>query len=135
MANTFEVSVDIDAPADTVWEIVGDPCGVPRWYPLYVGCELDGDVRVMRRADGAELVERLLERDDRRRFYSYSVLSGVPLTEHLSSFEVRERGGHCTVVWHTAGVPEDPEVDLEERLAGRQEEALQGLKAVAEGDG
>jgi len=132
MANAFQVSIDVDAPPEVTWGIVGDPAGVTRWYPLYTGCEVRGDVRTMRRADGSEVVERLLERDEARRYYAYSVISGVPLTEHRASFEVLARDGASTVVWHTAGVPQDPSSDLETRLAGRQLEALQGLRDLAE---
>jgi uncharacterized protein YndB with AHSA1/START domain len=132
MANAFQVSVDVAAPPDAVWAIVGDPCGVPRWYAAYVDCEVSGDRRVLRRADGAELRERLVERDDARRFYSYSVLSGVPVRDHLASFEVLATEGGSRVVWTTSGVPEDPSADLEARLAGRQAAALADLRALIE---
>lgn len=132
MANRFSVSVDIAAPPDEVWRIVGDPCGVPRWYSAYRECEVEGDVRTLRRADGAVLVERLLERDEARRRYSYTVLSGVPLRSHLASFEVREAPGGSRVVWTTEGEPEDPAADLEERLAARQGEALGVLRDLVE---
>lgn len=132
MANRFEVTVDIAASPDAVWQVVGDPCGVTRWYSAYVGCEVDGDMRTLRRADGAVLVERLLERDEDRRRYSYTVLSGVPLRSHHASFEVRAAEGGSRVVWVTEGEPEDPAADLEARLAGRQREALASLRALIE---
>ena len=88
----WALTVDVDAPPDVVWAFIGDPTTVPRWYPKYVACEVAGDRRVLRSAEGAELHERLLERDDARRFYSYSVTAGAPVASHLASFEVSAEG-------------------------------------------
>ena len=132
MANDYAVSIDIDAPPDAVWAVVGDPVGIPRWYATYVACEVDGDVRRLRRADGGQLVERILERDEPGRSYAYEITSGVPLTGHLASFEVRPEGGGSRVIWRTRGEPEDGS-DLAARLAPRQLEALAALKELIEG--
>lgn len=132
MGNSYEVRIDIDASPDATWEVVGDPCGVTRWYPLYTSCRVEGDTRIAGRTDGVEIVERMMNRDDAARAYEYSVLSGVPLKEHHARFEVHERGEHSTVVWQTTAVPNDPDMDPEERLAPRQLEALGGLKDLLE---
>lgn len=133
MANRFEVSIETSVPPDAAWALVGDPTSVPRWYPLYVSCDVDGDVRIAPRADGTELVERLVERDDERRFYSYTVLSGVPVHDHLASFEVQPAGAGSRIVWRTQAEPDDPGADLEQRLSGRQMEALGRMKDFLEG--
>lgn len=134
MANSYTVSIDVDAPTDVAWAVVGAPCGVTRWYSAYVRCEVEGTRRILYRADGAEVVEELRDRDDAARHYSYGVVSGVPVHEHHASFEVVERPGGCTVVWTTSGRPEDPDGDLEDRLADRQRAALGQLRAVIEQD-
>lgn len=84
MERSWEVGIDVVAPPERAWALAGDPTSVPRWYPQYVRCEVDGDVR--------------------RR---YSCVTG----EH-----------------------QDPEVDLEQRLSGRQAEALERMKALIEGE-
>ena len=61
---SWALTIDIDAPPDEVWAFIGDPTTVPRWYPKYVSCEVDGDTRTLRSAEGAVLHEALLERDD-----------------------------------------------------------------------
>lgn len=132
MRTAFSVSVDVAVTPEEAWAVIGDPLAVPRWYPTYVDCTLTGDVRVLRRADGAELVERLLERDDDGRSYAYSVISGVPLRYHRASFRVEPRGAGSRIVWHTDAEHNDPDVDMQERLADRQREALGGLKALLE---
>jgi hypothetical protein len=135
MAQTWEVGVEVAAAPGDAWGLVGDPCSVPRWYPQYVSCEVEGDVRRLRNAEGAEIVERLLERDEERRYYSYEIVSGLPLRSYLASFEVQSEGHGSRVVWRVTGEHNDPEVDLQARLAPRQAEALERMKALIEGGG
>jgi hypothetical protein len=71
-----------------------------------------------------------LTRDDAGMSYSYTVTSGLPLAEHEASFRVEPRGTGSRIVWHTHAVNTDPSVDMEERLADRQREALEGLRAL-----
>lgn len=130
---TWQVEVRIAAPPDAVWDVVGDPCGVTRWYPLYTSCRMEGDVRVLGRADGVELHERMLTRDEEGMTYSYAVTAGLPLAAHEASFAVVRDGDGSRVVWRTTAEHEDPSVDMQERLAGRQAEALEGLRAYLEG--
>jgi hypothetical protein len=134
MSKAFSVSVDVAVPPERAWSVIGDPCGVPTWYHAYVSCEVDGDRRTLRRADGVELTERLLQRDDDRRTYTYSVIAGVPLRQHHARFTVDPAPGGCRIIWETSAEHLDPEVNMEERLAGRQREALEGLKGLLEAD-
>lgn len=129
----WQLTIDIDAPPEAVWAFVGDPTTVPQWYPKYVECTVDGDTRVLRSAEGAELREALLERDEARRFYAYSVLSGAPVASHRASFEVAARGGASTVIWTTDAEPSDPAADLEQRLTPTQTDALARIKSLVEG--
>jgi len=122
----------VDAPPDAVWAFVGDPSTVPLWYPKYVACEVDGETRRLRSAKGAELVERLMDRDDARRRYAYSVLSGAPVASHRASFEVVPAGAGSRVVWRTVAEPSDPAVDLRARLEGTQTDALRRIKEIVE---
>lgn len=132
MEKSFAVEVDVNADPDTVWGVVGDPCGVTLWYPLYTSCRIDGDVRILGRADGVELHERMLERDEKARRYAYSVVAGLPLATHLASFEVAAVPGGSRVVWRTTVSHEDPTIDMEARLVDRQREALTLLKDYIE---
>ena len=132
MANAFSVSIDVAVPPDEAWAVIGDPTAIPRWYRAYETCTVEGDRRVLTRADGAVLEERLLERDDDARFYAYTVLSGVPLRSHWASFTVEPAAGGSRIVWRTEGEPDDPDADLEERIAGRQRQALEALRTLLE---
>ena len=135
MGDAFTVRVEIAAPPEAVWAVIGDPEAVPRWYPTYTSARVEGDVRVLRRADGVEITERLLERDEAGMSYAYSVTGGLPLARPRAAFTVVPGPGGSAVVWRTEAVHEDPSVDMEARLAPRQREALEGLRALVEGRG
>ena len=133
MGADFGAEIDVAVPAAEAWALVGDPCGVPQWYPLYLTCTLEGNVRTLARADGALLVEEILSRDDAAMTYTYAVTGGLPLAEHEASFTVVPTDTGCRVAWKTHAVHEDPSIDMEERLVDRQREALEGLRDVLEG--
>jgi uncharacterized protein YndB with AHSA1/START domain len=129
----WERTIDVDAPASSTWDLVGDPTSVPRWYPKYETADVSGGQRILRNADGGELVETLDDRDDAARRYSYSVISGAPVSSYHASFEVQDREGGSRVVWTVEAEPSDPAVDLEARLVPTQEAALQRIKEIVEG--
>jgi uncharacterized protein YndB with AHSA1/START domain len=129
----WQRSIDVDAPASATWDLVGDPTSVPRWYPKYETADVSGGQRILRSADGGELVETLDDRDDAARRYSYSVISGAPVSSYHASFEVQDREGGSRVVWTVEAEPSDPAVDLEARLVPTQEAALQRIKEIVEG--
>ncbi len=133
MGADWEVTLDLECSPEAAWAVVGDPCGVPKWYPLYTGCHTEGTVRTLERSDGAVVVEDILSRDDAAMEYSYAVTAGLPLSEHEASFRVEPRGDGSRVVWRTHAVGEDPSVDMEARLADRQREALEGLRTLLDG--
>ena len=128
----WQRTIDVDAPAAATWDLVGDPTSVPRWYPKYETAEVTGSRRILRNAEGDELVETLDDRDDAARRYSYSVISGAPVSSYHASFEVQEREGGSRVVWTVEAEPIDPAVDLEARLVPTQEAALQRIKEIVE---
>lgn len=136
MANSYTLSIDVDAPPEVTWSVVGDTTGVPRWFTKYVECTIDGDIRTLRNADGGELVERILEWSDEERRYRYTVVSGPPLAHHEAGFQVLARGEDAsTVIWDTNATFLDPAIDTEARLAPAQREGLERLKAVCEAGG
>ena len=130
---TWTLTVDIAAEPDAVWAVIGDPVGVPKWFPKYVSATGDEGTRTLVNDQGGELVERLLTRDDARRHCSYSVIAGAPVASHEASFEVVPEGTGSRVIWTTSTEPKDPAMDMEARLTPAQTEGLQTLKALCEG--
>jgi hypothetical protein len=132
MANAYELAIDVDASPDATWAVVGDLGGVPKWFVKYPECTVDGDLRTLVNAEGGQLVERILERDDKERSYSYSVIEGAPLASHWASFAVVPRDGGSTILWNTRAEFLDASIDPEERLAAGQRGALECLKELCE---
>lgn len=135
MANDFEVSVDVGVSPDAAWALAGDPVRITEWFTPVVAVELIGDERHARMGNGAELVERLVDRDDAARRYSYEVVSGIPsLTSHRATIRVDDGpSGSSRVSWRQTGTSNDPEYDMERRLRGVMSAGLENLRNVLEG--
>ena len=132
MANDFEVGMDVAAPPDEVWALVGDPGRIGEWFAPVTACEMDGDRRTVTMGNGAVLVERV-EQDDARA-YSYSVLSGIPgLTSHRATLRVVEAPGGSRVLWRQTATSEAEGYDAESRLGGVMTAGLERLRDVLEG--
>lgn len=129
MANDFEVGVDVAVPPDAAWALAGDPVRVAEWFGPVVECEVAGDERRATMGSGAVLVERLVDRDEAGRSYSYTVISGIPgLTSHRATLRVVEAPGGSRVLWRQTATSEIEGYDIEARLGGVMTAGLQSLR-------
>jgi hypothetical protein len=88
-------------PAD-VWDVIRDFAAGPlRMAPGFVvGCEADGDTRVVTFADGAVVRERFVAVDDGERCITYSVVGGGVRPDHdVARMQVLPDDGGCRFVW------------------------------------
>jgi len=82
----------IDAPADDVWELVGDPARLCEWFPGIVSSAVDGDERVVTTATGPVSYTHLIIGDDRRwGSLRISWTDGAGETEGADTMVVRSR--------------------------------------------
>lgn len=129
MANDFEVGVDVAVPPAAAWELAGDPARVGEWFGPVTECVVEGDVRRATMRHGAVLVERLIDRDEAGRSYSYTVEEGIPgLTSHRATIRVEEAPGGCRVLWRQTATSDTEGYDIEERLAGVMTTGLESLR-------
>ena len=134
MANDFEVSVDVAADPDRTWAMAGDPVGIRDWFAPVRDIAVDGDLRTVTMGNGATLVERLVDRDDAARTYSYEVQEGIPgLLSHRATIRVEEAPGGSRVRWRQTATSEVEGYDIEARLSAVMAAALGELKARLEG--
>jgi len=70
---SFRYEQRIDAPADDVWELVGDPARLCEWFPGIVSSAVDGDERVVTRRHRPADTERLLTVDPLLRRFQYRI--------------------------------------------------------------
>ncbi|MEO0829615.1 MAG: SRPBCC family protein [Pseudomonadota bacterium] len=86
-------STVLDAPVDTVWDILRDFNGHDRWHPAIAESQIErghsadkvGSVRKFRLNDGAELREQLLSLSDMETAFSYCLLdTPIPLFNYVA---------------------------------------------------
>ncbi|CAO3436257.1 SRPBCC family protein [Azospirillum doebereinerae] len=117
-----EESMDIAAPADRVWRILGDFSGIAAWAAGVRAVQVDGDgVGAIRRLDvggSAELVERLEARDDALRWLVYTVQSGpLPVRNYRAEIRVEEEeSDRARVTWTASYQPLDISPEKCERM-------------------
>jgi carbon monoxide dehydrogenase subunit G len=124
--------IQLDAPADTVWDAVRDFDAVDRrLVPGFViDCRADGDgARVVTFFNGAVAREILVSVDDREHRLAYSVVeSALGATHHNASAQVFGDGnGGSRIVWITDVLPDElafPIGDLMARGADAMRQAL-----------
>jgi uncharacterized protein YndB with AHSA1/START domain len=134
VANDFEVSVDVGVPPDAAWELAGDPVRIREWFGPVSDVALEGDRRLVTMGNGAQLVERLVDRDDAARAYSYAVESGIPgLTSHRATIRVEDAPGGSRVLWRQTARSEVEGYDIEARLGAVMTAGLEDLRDRLEG--
>jgi len=66
MANDFEVSTEVAVPPGAAWALAGDPARIGERFAPVVSAAVEGEHRTVL-ANGATLVERLVDRDEAAR--------------------------------------------------------------------
>lgn len=126
----FAEAIMIHSSPDRVWELVGAPERIHEWLPFIAACRVDGDRRECTAANGAELTERLVNRDDAARCYQYTIVSSpMPIEDITATVAVAPAGpDHALVTWHTTVTPDD----LAEVFAPIYREGLENLRTLCE---
>jgi hypothetical protein len=93
--------VDLKTEPDKVWALIGQFGGY--WHPLIADIKLVGTgvgmLRVMETIDGKQIIERLDAVDDLSRSYSYSNVSGLPVSNCTGFLAVKPNSGGSSVEW------------------------------------
>jgi len=121
-------SIEIDAPADAVWDAVADFGAVHRRFaPGFVtNVELIPGARMVTFSNGMVVKELFLGRDDEARRLAYSVRA-ENFQHHSASFTVRDLGGgRSRLDWHADVLPDS----IEPAVAGMMEQGLKVAKDV-----
>lgn len=95
-----EAQIDIDRPAEAVWQIVRDFGGIGTWMPGIESCTVDGEDRTLSLM-GMEIVERNYGVDDAARTASYGIVGGaLAVDHHRATIAVVDTGsGSARVTW------------------------------------
>jgi hypothetical protein len=93
----------VEASADDVWAVAGDPSRLGEWFPGVVSCEVEGTHRRVTLASGLTLPEDILVHDHVQRRFQYSITA--PLFRfHRSTLDVMDLGDGTCVVSYAADV-------------------------------
>lgn len=102
----FDITVETRLPVDAerVWAAIGSFEALADWHPAIAACtsEDHGDVRRLTLAEGGEVVEWLVERDDRRMNYTYLLEDPgpLPVQRYMANLKVEPEGRSKThVMW------------------------------------
>jgi carbon monoxide dehydrogenase subunit G len=102
-----EAQIDIDRPAEAVWQIVRDFGGVGTWMPGIDRCTVEGDDRTLSLL-GMEIVERNYGVDDTARTARYGIVGGaLPVEHHRATITVTETASGAHVTWAFEVAPDN----------------------------
>jgi hypothetical protein len=145
-------SVEIDAPADKVWAVVGNFQDLG-WHPAFsktegTGGNEPGATRKLTTASGGSIDEKLTKYDAAGRTLSTEMpkvdTSVLPVENYSATFTVKDAGGKSTVEWKTAFyrgyANNDPPPELSDEAAvtaitNLVKTGLEALKKKIEGSG
>jgi hypothetical protein len=125
-AATVSQSVTVEGSPSKVWAMIGPFCSIQHWLPPVGTCKQDHDqypTRTLVTKDGsATFVERLVDRDDFKHFYSYTFVSSpLPVTNYTSTIWVTSIGhGQSSVTWRGTYTP----------LPGQESAAREALDGI-----
>src|SRR5262252_1370474 len=98
---TIVETVELAATPDEVWSLIGQFGG--DWHPLTARVRLTGtgigQLRTIRTLDGQQLVERLEEINDTKRYFRYTNIAGISASPYTGKLEVTSKGSGCVADW------------------------------------
>jgi hypothetical protein len=99
-------TIKINAPPDVVWEMAGDFGGIERWSPGVESSRLvlrtrneTGAIRLLRRRNGTQVTEKLLDYDPLNRRMAYTYVDGaVGASDYYSVLTVKDAGDGTSLI-------------------------------------
>jgi hypothetical protein len=104
---TVVETVELRAPPDRVWDLIGQFGS--SWHPLIAQIHLTGtgigQLRTIQTIDAKQIIERLEAIDNSGRFYSYSNITGLPVSSYTGMLLVKPNGAGSSVEWSAQFLP------------------------------
>lgn len=134
-----KAALEINAPATTVWAVIGDFNGLPKFARGITDSEVTGDgigaVRTIKTVDGRVIKERLEKYDPAAMALCYSIVEPpMPFENYRATIVVRPTGdSSCEVQWGSTFQPTTaPELELVANFEKSYGGGLKGLKHYCE---
>ncbi|MEN8181877.1 MAG: SRPBCC family protein [Myxococcota bacterium] len=131
---SVKVVENVNAGADSVWDLFRDFGGITRFSAGIDGCTVEGEgvgaVRTITMGGGLKLQERLEAFDDAGRSLSYAIIGDHPLPfdNYLSTVKVIEQGDGCSVEWSSTYDPKGTEDQASGLIQGIYRGGIAGIK-------
>lgn len=128
---TVADSVDLSAPPDRVWALIGPFGGM--WHPLVAKIQLAGtgvgQLRTVETIDGKKIIERLEASENAQRFYRYGGVSGIQASGYTGTLSVKPKGTGSVVAWDVTYLPDgQPDIVIKITVATLLKTGLAALK-------
>jgi Polyketide cyclase / dehydrase and lipid transport len=127
-------SVEVAAPPEKVWEMIGAFCSIADWHPVVGKCaesqQNGAAMRKLTTVDGGVLVEKRVQYSDEGMSYTYVIVdSPLPVSDYTSTLAVMGMGGGSMITWSgefaAKGAPDDKAVEV---ITGIYQAGLEALK-------
>jgi hypothetical protein len=112
---TFTLHAEINAPIDTVFDVLSDHRSYQNITPLRSSTleregtpEVNGVGAIRRLALAGPPIREEITEFERPRLLSYKALSGVPAKSHAGMVRLSERGDGTILTWHIDSTPKLP---------------------------
>ena len=133
-AASVSKSIDIKAPADKVWAMIGPFCSIKDWHPAIGQCMESGNVRTLTTKDGkAQFIEK--KTASAGMSYSHAIeKSPLPISNYVSTLKVMPRGKDgSTAVWSSTYTPNaEHEPAAATAISGIYQAGLDNIQKFAE---
>ena len=128
---TVADSVDLSAPPDQVWALIGSFGGM--WHPLIAKIQLSGtgigQLRTIETTDGKQVIERLEAIDNSQRLYRYAMISGIPAADYTGTLDVKPKGTGSSVEWRVQYLADgQPDIIVKTIVSSLLKTGLESLK-------
>ena len=127
------------APSKT-WEKIKDFSRWQEWHPAFASTAITkgegnakGAVRVLTTKDGAKFTEELVSHSAASRAYQYRIIeSPLPITDYVSTVEIKQNKAGSTVVWSSNFKVNDgaSEEEMKKVISGVYRTGLDNLASV-----
>ena len=136
-AASVEKEINVKAPADKVWAMIGPFCSIKTWHPAIGKCTEANGVRTLVTKDGkATFVEKQTKNDPSGMEYSYEIeKSPLPITDYKSTIKVTDKGdGASKITWSSTYTPDKGKEDAaDQAIAGIYQGGLDNIQKMAGG--
>jgi len=135
-AEALEVrrSVEVAAPPEKVWQVIGDFCAIAEWHPAVGQCAQSEQggvaMRTLTTRDGGVLVEKRVQYSDEGMSYTYEIVeSPLPVRDYVSTLAVMDSAAGSTITWSGEFAAKDaPDQQAIEAVSGIYQAGLAALE-------